>query len=400
MKLYNFNNKNYRRIILIKNRNLHNDLLNKEKKEKIFLKNYNSKQIKYRYNNIQFLKSKTCDEYNDSNIKNNSEQKNNEMNINQNYNPLHIRKSFNKKSHSERTIMDHKTKDNILQNNKNLKLIHNKPNSVNEYNICLNEFSSRNNSSKSFIGYELIKKNPIIKDLFHKIKKYPSSYLVKKSSILYQKRKSVINDLLLSTYNEKDKDLDVFNKLCLNDNIITPSFSNSFISNKISVNEYKKKLNFIDHLDLKLYPDTTKNEKNNFTHLKKLITPYSYKIIQNKINQIILNKNKIDNSIQVFKKRNKMNSNIDKKIFSKNNILDKSIDLNEKINHSNNLVKNYNYKKDKLKNALNNNNSNSSLNLKIILKKKNEVDYYNSNQITLSSNNNNCINWKLTSKYY
>ena len=400
MKLYNFNNKNYRRIILIKNRNLRNDLLNKEKKEKIFLKNYNSKQIKYRYNNIQFLKSKTCDEYNDSNIKNNSEQKNNEMNINQNYNPLHIRKSFNKKSHSERTIMDHKTKDNILQNNKNLKLIHNKPNSVNEYNICLNEFSSRNNSSKSFIGYELIKKNPIIKDLFHKIKKYPSSYLVKKSSILYQKRKSVINDLLLSTYNEKDKDLDVFNKLCLNDNIITPSFSNSFISNKISVNEYKKKLNFIDHLDLKLYPDTTKNEKNNFTHLKKLITPYSYKIIQNKINQIILNKNKIDNSIQVFKKRNKMNSNIDKKIFSKNNILDKSIDLNEKINHSNNLVKNYNYKKDKLKNALNNNNSNSSLNLKIILKKKNEVDYYNSNQITLSSDNNNCINWKLTSKYY
>ena len=400
MKLYNFNNKNYRRTILIKNRNLHNDLLNKEKKEKIFLKNYNSKQIKYRYNNIQFLKSKTCDEYNDSNIKNNSEQKNNEMNINQNYNPLHIRKSFNKKSHSERTIMDHKTKDNILQNNKNLKLIHNKPNSVNEYNICLNEFSSRNNSSKSFIGYELIKKNPIIKDLFHKIKKYPSSYLVKKSSILYQKRKSVINDLLLSTYNEKDKDLDVFNKLCLNDNIITPSFSNSFISNKISVNEYKKKLNFIDHLDLKLYPDTTKNEKNNFTHLKKLITPYSYKIIQNKINQIILNKNKIDNSIQVFKKRNKMNSNIDKKIFSKNNILDKSIDLNEKINHSNNLVKNYNYKKDKLKNALNNNNSNSSLNLKIILKKKNEVDYYNSNQITLSSDNNNCINWKLTSKYY
>lgn len=400
MKLYNFNNKNYRRTILIKNRNLRNDLLNKEKKEKIFLKNYNSKQIKYRYNNIQFLKSKTCDEYNDSNIKNNSEQKNNEMNINQNYNPLHIRKSFNKKSHSERTIMDHKTKDNILQNNKNLKLIHNKPNSVNEYNICLNEFSSRNNSSKSFIGYELIKKNPIIKDLFHKIKKYPSSYLVKKSSILYQKRKSVINDLLLSTYNEKDKDLDVFNKLCLNDNIITPSFSNSFISNKISVNEYKKKLNFIDHLDLKLYPDTTKNEKNNFTHLKKLITPYSYKIIQNKINQIILNKNKIDNSIQVFKKRNKMNSNIDKKIFSKNNILDKSIDLNEKINHSNNLVKNYNYKKDKLKNALNNNNSNSSLNLKIILKKKNEVDYYNSNQITLSSDNNNCINWKLTSKYY
>ena len=400
MKLYNFNNKNYRRIILIKNRNLRNDLLNKEKKEKIFLKNYNSKQIKYRYNNIQFLKSKTCDEYNDSNIKNNSEQKNNEMNINQNYNPLHIRKSFNKKSHSERTIMDHKTKDNILQNNKNLKLIHNKPNSVNEYNICLNEFSSRNNSSKSFIGYELIKKNPIIKDLFHKIKKYPSSYLVKKSSILYQKRKSVINDLLLSTYNEKDKDLDVFNKLCLNDNIITPSFSNSFISNKISVNEYKKKLNFIDHLDLNLYPDTTKNEKNNFTHLKKLITPYSYKIIQNKINQIILNKNKIDNSIQVFKKRNKMNSNIDKKIFSKNNILDKSIDLNEKINHSNNLVKNYNYKKDKLKNALNNNNSNSSLNLKIILKKKNEVDYYNSNQITLSSDNNNCINWKLTSKYY
>ena len=400
MKLYNFNNKNYRRTILIKNRNLHNDLLNKEKKEKIFLKNYNSKQIKYRYNNIQFLKSKTCDEYNDSNIKNNSEQKNNEMNINQNYNPLHIRKSFNKKSHSERTIMDHKTKDNILQNNKNLKLIHNKPNSVNEYNICLNEFSSRNNSSKSFIGYELIKKNPIIKDLFHKIKKYPSSYLVKKSSILYQKRKSVINDLLLSTYNEKDKDLDVFNKLCLNDNIITPSFSNSFISNKISVNEYKKKLNFIDHLDLKLYPDTTKNEKNNFTHLKKLITPYSYKIIQNKINQIILNKNKIDNSIQVFKKRNKMNSNIDKKIFSKNNILDKSIDLNEKINHSNNLVKNYNYKKDKLKNALNNNNSNSSLNLKIILKKKNEVGYYNSNQITLSSDNNNCINWKLTSKYY
>ena len=400
MKLYNFNNKNYRRTILIKNRNLHNDLLNKEKKEKIFLKNYNSKQIKYRYNNIQFLKSKTCDEYNDSNIKNNSEQKNNEMNINQNYNPLHIRKSFNKKSHSERTIMDHKTKDNILQNNKNLKLIHNKPNSVNEYNICLNEFSSRNNSSKSFIGYELIKKNPIIKDLFHKIKKYPSSYLVKKSSILYQKRKSVINDLLLSTYNEKDKDLDVFNKLCLNDNIITPSFSNSFISNKISVNEYKKKLNFIDHLDLKLYPDTTKNEKNNFTHLKKLITPYSYKIIQNKINQIILNKNKIDNSIQVFKKRNKMNSNIDKKIFSKNNILDKSIDLNEKINHSNNLVKNYNYKKDKLKNALNNNNNNSSLNLKIILKKKNEVDYYNSNQITLSSDNNNCINWKLTSKYY
>ena len=400
MKLYNFNNKNYRRTILIKNKNLHNDLLNKEKKEKIFLKNYNSKQIKYRYNNIQFLKSKTCDEYNDSNIKNNSEQKNNEMNINQNYNPLHIRKSFNKKSHSERTIMDHKTKDNILQNNKNLKLIHNKPNSVNEYNICLNEFSSRNNSSKSFIGYELIKKNPIIKDLFHKIKKYPSSYLVKKSSILYQKRKSVINDLLLSTYNEKDKDLDVFNKLCLNDNIITPSFSNSFISNKISVNEYKKKLNFIDHLDLKLYPDTTKNEKNNFTHLKKLITPYSYKIIQNKINQIILNKNKIDNSIQVFKKRNKMNSNIDKKIFSKNNILDKSIDLNEKINHSNNLVKNYNYKKDKLKNALNNNNSNSSLNLKIILKKKNEVDYYNSNQITLSSDNNNCINWKLTSKYY
>ena len=400
MKLYNFNNKNYRRTILIKNRNLHNDLLNKEKKEKIFLKNYNSKQIKYRYNNIQFLKSKTCDEYNDSNIKNNSEQKNNEMNINQNYNPLHIRKSFNKKSHSERTIMDHKTKDNILQNNKNLKLIHNKPNSVNEYNICLNEFSSRNNSSKSFIGYELIKKNPIIKDLFHKIKKYPSSYLVKKSSILYQKRKSVINDLLLSTYNEKDKDLEVFNKLCLNDNIITPSFSNSFISNKISVNEYKKKLNFIDHLDLKLYPDTTKNEKNNFTHLKKLITPYSYKIIQNKINQIILNKNKIDNSIQVFKKRNKMNSNIDKKIFSKNNILDKSIDLNEKINHSNNLVKNYNYKKDKLKNALNNNNSNSSLNLKIILKKKNEVDYYNSNQITLSSDNNNCINWKLTSKYY
>ena len=31
MKLYNFNNKNYRRTILIKNRNLHNDLLNKEK---------------------------------------------------------------------------------------------------------------------------------------------------------------------------------------------------------------------------------------------------------------------------------------------------------------------------------------------------------------------------------
>ncbi len=400
MKLYNFNNKNYRRTILIKNRNLHNDLLNKEKKEKIFLKNYNSKQIKYRYNNIQFLKSKTCDEYNDSNIKNNSEQKNNEMNINQNYNPLHIRKSFNKKSHSERTIMDHKTKDNILQNNKNLKLIHNKPNSVNEYNICLNEFSSRNNSSNSFIGYELIKKNPIIKDLFHKIKKYPSSYLVKKSSILYQKRKSVINDLLLSTYNEKDKDLDVFNKLCLNDNIITPSFSNSFISNKISINEYNKKLNFFAHLDLNLYPDSTKSEKNTFTHQKKLITPYSYKIIQDKINQIILNKNKIDNSIQVFKKRNKMNSNIDKKIFSKNNILDKSIDLNEKINHSNNLVKNYNYKKDKLKNALNNNNSNSSLNLKIILKKKNEVDYYNSNQITLSSDNNNCINWKLTSKYY
>jgi hypothetical protein len=399
MKLYNFNNKNYRRTILIKNRNLHNDLLNKEKKEKIFLKNYNSKQIKYRYNNIQFLKSKTCDEYNDSNIKNNSEQKNNEMNINQNYNPLHIRKSFNKKSHSERTIMDHKTKDNILQNNKNLKLIHNKPNSVNEYNICLNEFSSRNNSSKSFIGYELIKKNPIIKDLFHKIKKYPSSYLVKKSSILYQKRKSVINDLLLSTYNEKDKDLDVFNKLCLNDNIITPSFSNSFISNKISVNEYKKKLNFIDHLDLKLYPDTTKNEKQKFRQQKKLITPYSYKILQNKINQIILNKNQIENSIQVFNKKFKVNNNEAKKKFSKNNNLDKSIDSNEKINHPNHLMKENIYKNDKLNDIITNN-YNSSLNNKIKLGEKKNIDYCNSNELTSSLDNNNCLFCKLTSKYY
>ncbi len=396
MKLYTIKNKNFRRTILIKNRNFQNDLFFKEKKETFFPNNYKSKQFKYHNNNIQFVKSKSYDENNYSKTKINFENKNNVMTLNQIYHPLCIKKSFNKKSNSERTIMNHTIKDNYFFNNKISKLIHNKSNLINEYNICLNELSSRNNPSHSLFSYEIIKKNPIIKDLMYKLRKYPSSQILKKSSILYQKRKSVINDLLLSTYNEKDKDLEVFNKLNHNGNIITPSFSNSFISNKISINEYNKKLNFFAHLDLNLYPDSTKSEKNTFTHQKKLITPYSYKIIQDKINQIILNKNQIENSVQVFKKKYNMHDTKYRRISSKNNIIDKHLDLNEKINHPNNLMKEYNNKKDELTDNINiAKNSNSSL-----VERKNKEEYYNSNELTSSLDNNNFLFSKLTSKYY
>lgn len=399
MKLYNFTKKNFRRTILFKNRNVENDFIIKEKKETFIPNNNNSKQIKYQNNDIQFIKSKSYDEYNDFLPKNNLEKKNNKMILNQNIHRFYIRKSIKNQSNSERINMNNTIKDNIFHNNINSKFFNNKSNIYNEYNICLNEFSSRNFSSNSILGYDTIKKNPIIKDLIYKLRKYPSSKIIKKSSILYQKRKSVINDLLLSTYNEKDKDLDVFNKLCLNDNIITPSFSNSFISNKISINEYKKKINFFEHLDLKLYPDTTKNEKQKFRQQKKLITPYSYKILQNKINQIILNKNQIENSIQVFNKKFKVNNNEAKKKFSKNNNLDKSIDSNEKINHPNHLMKENIYKNDKLNDIITNN-YNSSLNNKIKLGEKKNIDYCNSNELTSSLDNNNCLFCKLTSKYY
>ena len=378
MKLYNFTKKNFRRTILFKNRNVENDFIIKEKKETFIPNNNNSKQIKYQNNDIQFIKSKSYDEYNDFLPKNNLEKKNNKMILNQNIHRFYIRKSIKNQSNSERINMNNTIKDNIFHNNINSKFFNNKSNIYNEYNICLNEFSSRNFSSNSILGYDTIKKNPIIKDLIYKLRKYPSSKIIKKSSILYQKRKSVINDLLLSTYNEKDKHIDVFNNLNYNDNVITPSFSNSFISNKISINEYKKKINFFEHLDLKLYPDTTKNEKQKFRQQKKLITPYSYKIIQDKINQIILNKNQIENSIQVFNKKFKVNNNEAKKKFSKNNNLDKSIDSNEKINHPNHLMKENIYKNDKLNDIITNN-YNSSLNNKIKLGEKKNIDYCNSN---------------------
>ena len=399
MKLYNFTKKNFRRTILFKNRNVENDFIIKEKKETFIPNNNNSKQIKYQNNDIQFIKSKSYDEYNDFLPKNNLEKKNNKMILNQNIHRFYIRKSIKNQSNSERINMNNTIKDNIFHNNINSKFFNNKSNIYNEYNICLNEFSSRNFSSNSILGYDTIKKNPIIKDLIYKLRKYPSSKIIKKSSILYQKRKSVINDLLLSTYNEKDKHIDVFNNLNYNDNVITPSFSNSFISNKISINEYKKKINFFEHLDLKLYPDTTKNEKQKFRQQKKLITPYSYKILQNKINQIILNKNQIENSIQVFNKKFKVNNNETKKKFSKNNNLDKSIDSNEKINHPNHLMKENIYKNDKLNDIITNN-YNSSLNNKIKLGEKKNIDYCNSNELTSSLDNNNCLFCKLTSKYY
>jgi len=399
MKLYNFTKKNFRRTILFKNRNVENDFIIKEKKETFIPNNNNSKQIKYQNNDIQFIKSKSYDEYNDFLPKNNLEKKNNKMILNQNIHRFYIRKSIKNQSNSERINMNNTIKDNIFHNNINSKFFNNKSNIYNEYNICLNEFSSRNFSSNSILGYDTIKKNPIIKDLIYKLRKYPSSKIIKKSSILYQKRKSVINDLLLSTYNEKDKHIDVFNNLNYNDNVITPSFSNSFISNKISINEYKKKINFFEHLDLKLYPDTTKNEKQKFRQQKKLITPYSYKILQNKINQIILNKNQIENSIQVFNKKFKVNNNEAKKKFSKNNNLDKSIDSNEKINHPNHLMKENIYKNDKLNDIITNN-YNSSLNNKIKLGEKKNIDYCNSNELTSSLDNNNCLFCKLTSKYY
>lgn len=399
MKLYNFTKKNFRRTILFKNRNVENDFIIKEKKETFIPNNNNSKQIKYQNNDIQFIKSKSYDEYNDFLPKNNLEKKNNKMILNQNIHRFYIRKSIKNQSNSERINMNNTIKDNIFHNNINSKFFNNKSNIYNEYNICLNEFSSRNFSSNSILGYDTIKKNPIIKDLIYKLRKYPSSKIIKKSSILYQKRKSVINDLLLSTYNEKDKHIDVFNNLNYNDNVITPSFSNSFISNKISINEYKKKINFFEHLDLKLYPDTTKNEKQKFRQQKKLITPYSYKILQNKINQIILNKNQIENSIQVFNKKFKVNNNEAKKKFSKNNNLDKSIDSNEKINHPNHLRKENIYKNDKLNDIITNN-YNSSLNNKIKLGEKKNIDYCNSNELTSSLDNNNCLFCKLTSKYY
>ena len=399
MKLYNFTKKNFRRTILFKNRNVENDFIIKEKKETFIPNNNNSKQIKYQNNDIQFIKSKSYDEYNDFLPKNNLEKKNNKMILNQNIHRFYIRKSIKNQSNSERINMNNTIKDNIFHNNINSKFFNNKSNIYNEYNICLNEFSSRNFSSNSILGYDTIKKNPIIKDLMYKLRKYPSSQILKKSSILYQKRKSVINDLLLSTYNEKDKHIDVFNNLNYNDNVITPSFSNSFISNKISINEYKKKINFFEHLDLKLYPDTTKNEKQKFRQQKKLITPYSYKILQNKINQIILNKNQIENSIQVFNKKFKVNNNEAKKKFSKNNNLDKSIDSNEKINHPNHLMKENIYKNDKLNDIITNN-YNSSLNNKIKLGEKKNIDYCNSNELTSSLDNNNCLFCKLTSKYY
>ena len=399
MKLYNFTKKNFRRTILFKNRNVENDFIIKEKKETFIPNNNNSKQIKYQNNDIQFIKSKSYDEYNDFLPKNNLEKKNNKMILNQNIHRFYIRKSIKNQSNSERINMNNTIKDNIFHNNINSKFFNNKSNIYNEYNICLNEFSSRNFSSNSILGYDTIKKNSIIKDLIYKLRKYPSSKIIKKSSILYQKRKSVINDLLLSTYNEKDKHIDVFNNLNYNDNVITPSFSNSFISNKISINEYKKKINFFEHLDLKLYPDTTKNEKQKFRQQKKLITPYSYKILQNKINQIILNKNQIENSIQVFNKKFKVNNNEAKKNFSKNNNLDKSIDSNEKINHPNHLMKENIYKNDKLNDIITNN-YNSSLNNKIKLGEKKNIDYCNSNELTSSLDNNNCLFCKLTSKYY
>ena len=399
MKLYNFTKKNFRRTILFKNRNVENDFIIKEKKETFIPNNNNSKQIKYQNNDIQFIKSKSYDEYNDFLPKNNLEKKNNKMILNQNIHRFYISKSIKNQSNSERINMNNTIKDNIFHNNINSKFFNNKSNIYNEYNICLNEFSSRNFSSNSILGYDTIKKNPIIKDLIYKLRKYPSSKIIKKSSILYQKRKSVINDLLLSTYNEKDKHIDVFNNLNYNDNVITPSFSNSFISNKISINEYKKKINFFEHLDLKLYPDTTKNEKQKFRQQKKLITPYSYKILQNKINQIILNKNQIENSIQVFNKKFKVNNNEAKKKFSKNNNLDKSIDSNEKINHPNHLMKENIYKNDKLNDIITNN-YNSSLNNKIKLGEKKNIDYCNSNELTSSLDNNNCLFCKLTSKYY
>ena len=399
MKLYNFTKKNFRRTILFKNRNVENDFIIKEKKETFIPNNNNSKQIKYQNNDIQFIKSKSYDEYNDFLPKNNLEKKNNKMILNQNIHRFYIRKSIKNQSNSERINMNNTIKDNIFHNNINSKFFNNKSNIYNEYNICLNEFSSRNFSSNSILGYDTIKKNPIIKDLIYKLRKYPSSKIIKKSSILYQKRKSVINDLLLSTYNEKDKHIDVFNNLNYNDNVITPSFSNSFISNKISINEYKKKINFFEHLDLKLYPDTTKNEKQKFRQQKKLITPYSYKILQNKINQIILNKNQIENSIQVFNKKFKVNNNEAKKKFSKYNNLDKSIDSNEKINHPNHLMKENIYKNDKLNDIITNN-YNSSLNNKIKLGEKKNIDYCNSNELTSSLDNNNCLFCKLTSKYY
>ena len=399
MKLYNFTKKNFRRTILFKNRNVEKDFIIKEKKETFIPNNNNSKQIKYQNNDIQFIKSKSYDEYNDFLPKNNLEKKNNKMILNQNIHRFYISKSIKNQSNSERINMNNTIKDNIFHNNINSKFFNNKSNIYNEYNICLNEFSSRNFSSNSILGYDTIKKNPIIKDLIYKLRKYPSSKIIKKSSILYQKRKSVINDLLLSTYNEKDKHIDVFNNLNYNDNVITPSFSNSFISNKISINEYKKKINFFEHLDLKLYPDTTKNEKQKFRQQKKLITPYSYKILQNKINQIILNKNQIENSIQVFNKKFKVNNNEAKKKFSKNNNLDKSIDSNEKINHPNHLMKENIYKNDKLNDIITNN-YNSSLNNKIKLGEKKNIDYCNSNELTSSLDNNNCLFCKLTSKYY
>ena len=85
-----------------------------------------------------------------------------------------------------------------------------------------------------------------------------------------------------------------------------------------------------------------------------------------------------------------------RRISSKNNFIDKHLDLNEKINHPNNLMKEYNNKKDELTDNINiAKNSNSSL-----VERKNKEEYYNSNELTSSLDNNNFLFSKLTSKYY